>query len=57
MTSGQVKSSAWRRYREWELPDPLELDDEGLRRVRDDIRSRVVGLLAELGLEAQDASR
>lgn len=46
-----------RRYMEWDLPDPLELDDDGLRGVRDDIRSRVLDLLAELGVEAQDASR
>lgn len=46
-----------RRYMEWDLDDPLELDDKGLRRVRDEIRSRVVALLVELGIEAQDASR
>lgn len=46
-----------RRYMEWDLPDPLELDDAGLRDVRDDIRSRVLDLLVELGVEPQDASR
>lgn len=46
-----------RRYMEWDLPDPLELDDAGLREVRDDIRSRVLDLLAELGIDPQDASR
>ncbi|GGD86596.1 arsenate reductase ArsC [Microbacterium murale] len=46
-----------RRYMEWDLPDPLELDDVGLRDVRDDIRSRVLDLLVELGVEPQDASR
>ncbi|MEW1976253.1 arsenate reductase ArsC [Microbacterium profundi] len=46
-----------RRYMEWDLPDPLELDDAGLRDVRDDIRSRVLDLLAELGVDPQDASR
>jgi len=46
-----------RRYMEWDLPDPLELDDAGLRGVRDDIRSRVLDLLVELGVEPQDASR
>ncbi|WP_235272454.1 arsenate-mycothiol transferase ArsC [Microbacterium profundi] len=46
-----------RRYMEWDLPDPLELDDAGLRDVRDDIRSRVLDLLAELGVDPQDTSR
>ncbi|RKN68667.1 MULTISPECIES: low molecular weight phosphatase family protein [unclassified Microbacterium] len=46
-----------RRYMEWDLPDPLELDEEGLRGVRDDIRARVVQLLVELKVELQDASR
>nr|WP_279588038.1 heat-shock protein HtpX [Microbacterium sp. Be9] len=46
-----------RRYMEWDLADPLELDDQGLRVVRDDIRRRVLGLLVELGIEPQDASR
>jgi len=45
-----------RRYMEWDLPDPLELDDAGLRDVRDDIRSRVLDLLAELGVDPQDTS-
>ncbi|PYD00194.1 arsenate reductase ArsC [Microbacterium esteraromaticum] len=38
-----------RRYMEWDLADPLELDDDGLRAVRDEIRARVVALLLELG--------
>lgn len=42
---------------EWGLADPLELDEEGLRLVRDDIRRRVLVLLDELGIEPQDASR
>ncbi|MCC2030289.1 arsenate reductase ArsC [Microbacterium sp. YMB-B2] len=46
-----------RRYMEWDLADPLELDDQGLRVVRDDIRRRVLGLLVELSIEPQDASR
>lgn len=46
-----------RRYMEWDLADPLELDEEGLRLVRDDIRRRVLVLLDELGIEPQDASR
>lgn len=46
-----------RRYLEWELADPLELDDAGLRAVRDDIRARVLDLMTELGVDGQDASR
>lgn len=46
-----------RRYMEWDLADPLELDDVGLRAVRDEVRSRVLDLLQELGIEAQEASR
>lgn len=30
---------------DWELPDPKGLDDEGFRRVRDDIERRVLELL------------
>lgn len=46
-----------RRYLDWELDDPLTLDDAGLRRVRDEIRERVEGLLAELGLPGQQANQ
>lgn len=46
-----------RRYMEWDLADPLELDDDGLRSVREDIRVRVLELLVELGVRAQDTSR
>ena len=35
---------------DWALPDPATLDDEGFRRVRDDIRLRVQGLVRELAL-------
>lgn len=38
-----------RRYLDWVLDDPLTLDQPGLRRVRDEIRERVLGLLAEMG--------
>lgn len=38
-----------RRYLEWELEDPLSLDDAGLRRMRDDIHERVKSLLREMG--------
>lgn len=38
-----------RRYLEWELDDPLTLDEVGLRRVRDEIGDRVRSLLTEMG--------
>jgi arsenate reductase len=38
-----------KRYEDWELEDPAGKDLETVRRVRDDIRRRVEGLLAELG--------
>jgi arsenate reductase (thioredoxin) len=37
--------------RDWALPDPASLDDEGFRRVRDQIVARVRGLRTELLLE------
>ncbi|MFC6325313.1 arsenate reductase ArsC [Microbacterium koreense] len=37
-----------RRYLDWDLEDPLTQDDAGLRRVRDQIRERVVDLIARL---------
>lgn len=37
-----------KRYLDWQLDDPAELDLDGVRRVRDDIRVRVEHLLAEL---------
>ena len=39
-----------KRYLDWELDDPAELDIEGVRRVREDIRGRVEQLLVELGV-------
>ena len=39
-----------KRYMDWELDDPAELDLDGVRRVRDEIRARVAVLLAELGV-------
>jgi protein-tyrosine-phosphatase len=38
------------RYVDWELRDPAGQPIEGVRLVRDDIRARVEGLLAELGV-------
>ncbi|MFS0733856.1 arsenate reductase ArsC [Microbacterium sp. 1P10UB] len=46
-----------RRYMDWELEDPLTLDDAGLRVVRDRIRVRVEDLLVEMGLAGQPARR
>ncbi|MBN9240125.1 MAG: metalloregulator ArsR/SmtB family transcription factor [Leifsonia sp.] len=39
-----------RRYLDWDLPDPAGLDMAGVRKVRDDIDTRVRGLLAEMGV-------
>jgi arsenate reductase (thioredoxin) len=37
-----------RRYLDWDLPDPATLPMDGVRAVRDEVESRVRGLLAEL---------
>ncbi len=37
-----------KRYLDWQLDDPADLDLAGVRRVRDDIRGRVEQLLSEL---------
>jgi arsenate reductase len=37
-----------KRYEDWEVDDPAELDLEGVRRVRDDIADRVRRLLGEV---------
>lgn len=34
--------------RDWGLPDPTKLDDDGFRRVRDELASRVRGLKTEI---------
>ena len=36
--------------RDWALPDPAQLDDEGFREVRKDLQARVEGLRRELVL-------
>jgi arsenate reductase (thioredoxin) len=41
-----------KRYLDWDLPDPAGLDVEAVRPIRDDIRQRVLGLLADLGIPA-----
>ncbi|WP_100812092.1 arsenate reductase/protein-tyrosine-phosphatase family protein [Microbacterium sp. BR1] len=46
-----------RRYMEWDLDDPLDHDDEGLREIRDAVRERVERLLEEMGLHRQPARR
>lgn len=40
-----------KRYLEWPVPDPSGLPLEDVRRVRDDLRDRVLALLADLGVE------
>lgn len=37
-----------KRYLDWQLDDPADLDIDGVRRIRDDIRDRVEHLLSEL---------
>ncbi|HXZ66577.1 MAG TPA: arsenate reductase ArsC [Streptosporangiaceae bacterium] len=39
-----------KRYLDWDLPDPAGLDLPAVRPIRDEIRQRVAGLLAELGV-------
>lgn len=46
-----------RRYMDWELGDPLDLDDDGLREVRDRIRAHVEELLAEMQIAGQPTRR
>lgn len=40
-----------KRYEDWVLDDPAGQGIEPVRRIRDDIRGRIVTLLEELGLE------
>jgi arsenate reductase (thioredoxin) len=42
-----------KRYEDWELEDPAGLDLASVRPIRDEIRSRVENLLAELAVPAQ----
>jgi arsenate reductase len=37
-----------KRYEDWELDDPSTLDEDGVRRVRDEIAARVRALLVDL---------
>jgi len=41
-----------KRYEDWTLDDPSELDLDGVRTVRDDIRTRVEALMVELQVSA-----
>ena len=43
------------RYEDWELDDPAGQGIEAVRPIRDEIRGRVVGLLAQLGVEPVEA--
>jgi arsenate reductase (thioredoxin) len=37
-----------KRYLDWELPDPAGKDLDAVRSIRDEIRARIEGLIAEL---------
>ena len=39
-----------KRYEDWELNDPAELDLDGVRAVREDIESRITTLLKEMSV-------
>ena len=39
-----------KRYLDWELEDPAGQSVDGVRPIRDEIRARVEGLMAELGV-------
>lgn len=41
-----------KRYEDWELDDPAGQDLATVRRIRDDIRGRIDGLMASLALDA-----
>jgi protein-tyrosine-phosphatase len=45
-----------KRYRDWEIPDPADLPIEGVRLVRDEIRTNVEAMLETLGVERKDLS-
>ena len=42
-----------KRYEDWELDDPAQLDIDGVRQVRDEIQARVEALLGELTADAE----
>ncbi|GIJ00280.1 protein-tyrosine-phosphatase [Sediminihabitans luteus] len=45
-----------KRYEDWALEDPAGQGIEAVRPIRDEIRRRVLGLLAELGVEPVPAA-
>ena len=45
-----------KRYEDWVLADPAGQGIESVRPIRDEIRGRVLGLLAELGVEPVEVS-
>jgi len=45
-----------KRYLDWEVEDPAGQPIEVVRRIREEIRRRVVGLLRELGISGNDAT-
>jgi protein-tyrosine-phosphatase len=53
ITMGCGDSCPWypgKRYLDWQVDDPADLDLAGVRRVRDEIRREVEALLSELGI-------
>jgi arsenate reductase (thioredoxin) len=46
-----------KRYLDWALEDPAGQGVDAVRLIRDDIESRIRGLLADLGVPAQAATR
>ena len=42
-----------KRYEDWEVDDPAQLDIDGVRQVRDEIQARVEALLGELTANAE----
>ncbi|HSJ17097.1 MAG TPA: arsenate reductase ArsC, partial [Solirubrobacterales bacterium] len=43
-----------KRYEDWVLDDPADLDLDGVRRVRDEIRAKVEALLVEVAPAKED---
>ncbi len=43
-----------KRYEDWDLADPAGLDVDAVRPIRDEIRERVLVLIAQLGLPRAD---
>jgi protein-tyrosine-phosphatase len=46
-----------KRYEDWVLDDPAGQDADAVRRIRDEIRERIVTLLSELGIEPRSSRR